>query len=218
MMDARVEEVKSEIEAQLSEAANDILELEDDVLLSDNEEAKDLYYAGSAAYSEFQERLAGATSLAQLDELAEGADLALWQLESADALIEGRERPPKPPARPEFAPPAATPAPEQRHPELPEDLQLRRDRRSQRSTRPRQRSSGGLGGLGAAAVILRSLQQGRSPRPRTTRRAAQAPRSTGVQMPDFGSSRRTGRSSRRSSPPAGSPKPTLRGRARRRRR
>ena len=68
----RIDEVKAEIQGQLSEAANDILELEDDILLSDNQDAKELYYSGSAGYAQFQEQLAGATSLAQLDDLAEG--------------------------------------------------------------------------------------------------------------------------------------------------
>ncbi len=213
MMADRIDEVKAEIQAQLSEAANDVLELEDDVLLSDNQEAKELYYSGSAAYSEFQEKLASATSLAELDELAEGADLALWQLESAEALLEGREPPPKPEPRPEYQPPApTTSAP--RHPQLPEDLQLRRERRDQRGTRPRTRSAGGLGGLGAAAVILRSLQQGRAPRPTSTRRAAQAPGR--VQMPDLGRSIRPG--TRTPQAPSPSSRPTLRGRGRRRRR
>lgn len=213
MVERRVDEVKAEIQAQLSEAANDILELEDDILLSDHQEAKELYYAGSEAYSRFQEQLAGASSFAELDALAEGADIALWQLESAEALLEGREPPPKPEPRPGFEPPQPAQQ-ERRHPDLPEDLQLRRERRAQRGTRPRQRSSGGLGGLGAAAVILRSLQRGRAPQPpRTTRRASG---SSGVQVPTFGSSsRRGGSSSRSRTPRSSAPKP--RGRARRRR-
>jgi len=93
---SRIDELKGEIQGQLSEAANDILELEDDIFLSDNEDAKELYYSGSAGCAQFQERLAGASSLAELDDLAEGADLALWQLESAAALLDGIAPPPRP--------------------------------------------------------------------------------------------------------------------------
>ena len=214
----RIDEVKAEIQGQLSEAANDILELEDDILLSDNQDAKELYYSGSAGYAQFQEQLAGATSLAQLDHLAEGADLALWQLEAAEALLDGEAPPPRPKARPDFEPPAPPPSSQVRHPELPEELQLRRDRRDVRGVRPRQRSSAGIGGLGAAAVILRSLQQGRPP----TVGTSQSARQTGGQTRrDVGSKQTTSR--RRTSSPRGSnvgpkaKKPSLKGRARRRR-
>ena len=214
----RIEEVKAEIQGQLSEAANDILELEDDILLSDNQEAKELFYSGSTGYAQFQEQLAGAMSLAQLDELAEGADLALWQLEAAEAVLDGEAPPPRPEARPDFEPPAPPPSSQVRHPELPEELQLRRDRRDVRGVRPRQRSSAGIGGLGTAAVILRSLQQGRTPTVGTSRSA----RPTGGQTRrDVGSKQTTSR--RRTSSPRGSnvgpkaKKPSLKGRARRQR-
>ena len=185
MFQTRIDEVKTEIQGQLSEAANDILELEDDVLLSDNDEAKELYYAGSAGYAQFQESLAEAQTLAELHDLAEGIDVTLWKLESAEALLEGRSAPPKPDARPDLEPPAPTPT-QQRHPELPEDLQMRRQRRDQRGTRPRQRSRGGIGGLGAAAAVLESVQQGRLPRVGSRRSAAPTRRASQVQMPDRG--------------------------------
>ena len=208
---SRIDEIKGEIQGQLSEAANDILELEDDIFLSDNEDAKELYYSGSAGYTQFQERLAGASSLAELDDLAEGADLALWQLESAEALLDGIAPPPRPSVRPDLDPPVPAPRIRER-PELPKELQIRRERRDRRGTRPRQRSSSGLGGLGAAAVILRSLQAGRTPT------AGSIP-TTGARRSEVSarSKRRagSGAQARRATPKT--TKPTLKGRSRRRR-
>jgi hypothetical protein len=221
MLDDKIDDVKAEIQAQLSEAANDILELEDDILLSDNEEAKRLYYAGSKAYAEFQEQLTSARSFAELGRLAEGVDVAHWQLESAEALLEGKPKPPKPTARPGFEPPAPATPTQSRHPELPDDLQMRRDRRDARGSRPRQRSSGGLGGLGAAAVILKSLQEGRKPRS-DPRRASSPTRATGVDMSDLGGSSSRSTTTRRPSSSSRAPKtptakPIIKGRSRKRR-
>ena len=193
MFDKRIDEVKADIQAQLGEAANDILELEDEVLLSDNDEAKELYYAGSVGYAEFQEKLAKARSMAELQDLAEGVDHALWQLESAEAMLDGKKPPPKPEARPDFEPPKTVPG-QQRHPELPVDLQMRRNRQQQRASRPRQKSSGDIGGLGAAAVILKQIQESMSSRsgssgssPRASTRSASSRGSTsGVDMPNLG--------------------------------
>ena len=212
MFEDRIDEIKAEIQGQLSEAANDILELEDDVLLSDNEQAKDLYYVGSAGYARFQDSLAKAQSLAELDELAEGIDLTLWQLESAASLLDGSDPPPKPQARPDFQPPPV----ERRRPELPEDLQMRRRRREQRGAGSRQRSSAGLGGLGAAAVTLRTLTHRRSPRIRSPRSVAG--RVWKVPRPASGGSHRPPpKRGQRPTPSRRSVSPKPKGRARRKR-
>ena len=218
MLENRIDEVKAEIQAQLSEAANDILELEDDILLSENEEAKELYFAGSAGYAQFQEQLSNANSLAELDELAEGADLALWQLESAEALLESKTLPPKPSPRSEYQPPAPPQSNQPRHPELPEALQMRQRRRDERGSRPRQRSGGGLGGLGAATVILKSLQQNRRPSVDSRRSASRSTRSAGFDMPNPDGSREPSPTrQRRTSETKPVSGPTLKGRTRRKR-
>lgn len=215
----RLGEIKTEIQAQLSEAANDILELEDDVLLSDNEQAKELYYSGSSAYSQFQDQLASAQSYADLDRLAEGADHALWQLESAEALIEGRQPPAKPEPRPGFEPPPPPPAPEPRRQELPEQLQIRRERRASRGTRERSRSSGGLGGLASAAMILKTLEQGRSPRIGTSApaRVATSTSRSSASRPRSSTKSTSSKSRSASSSRSSSSSPRIKGRSRKRR-
>lgn len=230
-MAGRIDEIKAEIRSQLGAVADDILELEDEVLLSDNEQAKDLYAAGSQGYAEFEERLDAATTLAELDDLAEGLDATQWQLEAAEALVDGKPLPPKPADRPDFEPPPSLqqPRPPARSPraDLPPDLQMRRERGERIEggrVPPRRRRSGGwLGGLGTAAVILKELQRGGRARPRRS----------GLQWPGGGSSRAGGSgvnvpnlgrrsSSGRSSSTGGSRAPrssgkTMRGRARRKR-
>lgn len=228
----RVDEIKAEIRAQMSGAADDILELEDEVLLSDNEQAKDLFAAGSQGYAEFEGRLEAATTLAELHDLAEDLDRTMWQLDAAEALVDGKPLPPEPADRPDYEPPARRqPVPGQTpgRPDLPPDLQMRTERGERIPTgspAPRRRSGDWLGGLGTAAVILRSLQQGQRRRsrsgfqlPGTTRRTS---RGSGVQMPDLGgggSRTRQGSTSGRGSSASTSrraDKP-MRGRARRKR-
>jgi hypothetical protein len=232
--EGRIDEIKAEIRSQLGAVADDILELEDEVLFSDNEQAKDLYAAGSQSYADFEEQLDAATTLAQLDDLAEVLDRSQWQLEAAEALIDGKPMPPQPADRPDFEPPASPqqPRPPARSPraDLPPDLQMRRERGEpiDGGRAPQRRRSGGwLGGLGTAAVILKNLQQNRQTQSRRSRSGIQWPgggRSSGgsgVNMPNLGSSGRSSRttrsSSRSSSPSSASSGKSMKGRARRKR-
>jgi len=241
--EGRIDEIKNEIRGQLGEVANDILELEDEVMMSDNSQAKDLYAAGSQGYAEFEEKLDAATTLAELNDLAEGLDRTQWQLEAAEALVDGEPLPPKPADRPDYEPPPSQPRPPSRstRADLPPDLQMRRERgeKIDAGRVPQRRRSGGwLGGLGTAAVILKSIQQGQQRRSRTgiqwpgSRNTSPRQSSTGVNVPDLGggtskttsrsrSSSRSGRSSRSSRGSSGSSSrrqgKSMKGRARRKR-
>ncbi len=97
---ARLEEAKAEIRSQLATVANQILEHSDRVALSQQESVESLFRAANETYAEVEERLEGAATLRQLEELSDRLDRARWQLESVDALLEGREPPPEPADRP----------------------------------------------------------------------------------------------------------------------
>lgn len=211
---AKLEELKSEIRNELGTAANEILALEDRVRMSENDRAQELYAAGARGYAEFQEELEAARSFDEIHELGNKVDMVLWQLEAAEALIEGREIPPEP--VPESLPAPEAPPAEPRRADLPPDLDLRRDRRP--PLQPSGPGGGGFdsfGGLGAIAVILRELQ--RAGRPARTPFGSGRSRG-GMQMPRFpgfgsGSGRRgPSGSSRRSSPRRSSGSSTSRSR------
>ncbi len=224
----RIDEIKAEVRGQLGDVANDILELEDEVLLSDNSQAKDFYATGSAAYAEFEEKLEAASSPKELHDLVDGLDMTQWQLSAAEALVDGKAIPPKPEEHGDHQP--AQPSSRPGRADLPPDLQMRRER-GQRipsgGPRPRRRSGGWLGGLGTAATILKGLRQtsgGRRSSPRS--RASTSGRisgggSSGINLPNLGGGRSTRRSSRSSSrsprPSSGSGSKSMRGRARRKR-
>jgi hypothetical protein len=105
---------RSEIQQQLDAVANDILDMEDEVRSADDDRVDALYNEAGDTYREASGALAGAGSPEALLDIANAVDLAVWQLDSAEALLDGKEPPPKPePKRLEpVAPPATTAAPD----------------------------------------------------------------------------------------------------------
>lgn len=215
---ARLEALKDEVRKELGTAANEILELEDRVRVADNDRASELYAAGAQGYADFQETLDSATTPEEIHELGNQVDRVLWQLASAEAIIEGRDVPPEP--VPEPFPEASTPP--GRRADLPPELDMRRERPR---PAPSGRGGGGLGslgGLGAIAVIMREMQRASRSRPRAPR--VRVGRSgSRIQVPQFPTTgRRTSggaprRRSSRSSARSGSRPSRPKGRGRRRR-
>jgi hypothetical protein len=101
---------RAEIQQQLDAVANDILDMEDEVRTADNDRVDALYNGAGETYQEASAALAGADAPQELLDIANAVDVAVWQLDSAEALLDGKEPPPKPdPKRLEpVAPPAAT--------------------------------------------------------------------------------------------------------------
>lgn len=90
-------EAKAEIRVQLDAVANDVLDLEDRVRVADNDQA-DLYYQqASATYSSASDVFEKVTELGQLETVSDALDDAAWQLDAAEAILDGRPVPPKPP-------------------------------------------------------------------------------------------------------------------------
>jgi len=102
-------EVKELAKAKLAEVANDILEMEDEVSVTDNPEVKGHYQRASAMYAQAMEETETATSIAEMFEVSGDLDLAIWELDCAEALLDGKPKPPKP--EPPKAEPVLSPTP-----------------------------------------------------------------------------------------------------------
>ncbi len=84
------------VQKQVDAIANDILDLEDEVRVANNAEVDEFYNAASATYRTVTERLQQADTPHELVELSNDLDIAIWQLDSAEALLDGKPKPPKP--------------------------------------------------------------------------------------------------------------------------
>jgi len=104
----RLAGVRATAQAKLDDIANDIIAMEEEVELSENEEAKAYYEQASATYGDALGRAERAQTPDELLALSTQLDEAIWQLDCAEALLDGVPLPakPKPPA-PAPAPPAA---------------------------------------------------------------------------------------------------------------
>lgn len=132
MARGRLEEVRSMARAKLDDIANDIIELEDEVELSGNSEARSHYQSASATYT---------TALAEIDEVRSANEMvgliakldeAIWELDVAEALLDGKPVPPKPePPKPEPPKPEREPVSQSR-PREAKDAEV--DRRPQRQS------------------------------------------------------------------------------------
>lgn len=91
-----VEAARAEIRSQLEAVAHDIVEHEAAVDLSGNEAAIGYFREASATYTDVSAAVDVTTNLLELAELNDEIDLARWQLEAAEALLDGRPLPPKP--------------------------------------------------------------------------------------------------------------------------
>lgn len=96
----RMDEVKRLAHEKLNEVANDILEMEDEVAVSENAEVKEHYQRASTMYTRAMEDTARALTVEQMLEVSEELDLAIWELDCAEALLDGKPKPPKPTAPP----------------------------------------------------------------------------------------------------------------------
>ncbi len=94
----RLAEARAEIEAQMAAVANEILEFSDRVDAESYPEAVKRFRRASEIFQGAEERLAGARGPADLAALSNELAKAKWELEAAEAIVEGREIPPAPTA------------------------------------------------------------------------------------------------------------------------
>lgn len=94
--DDSIDEGRAELRAQLNVVAAEIVEHADRIQLSENAEAIDHFRDANEIYASVDAKLPKADDLLELAELSDQIDLARWHFETADALVAGREAPPKP--------------------------------------------------------------------------------------------------------------------------
>ncbi len=167
--------------------ANEILDLADKVTLSEQDQAEEYFRTASATFQTAQEQLDQATTLAELERLSDQLDTTRWQLEAAEAVVEGRPVPPEPDDRPNscFFDPTHRAGVEEAKIETaagtktvsvcpecagklrrgeqpkPRDI-LVGGRRVPAPMAPRSHGGGGFDWMGAVAVILSGMAQGSS--------------------------------------------------------
>jgi hypothetical protein len=92
----RVGETRMVIRGQLDAIASDILNLEDEVRAAGDDEALIQYRNASATYAAALGELETADTAGELTDLAIRLDVAIWQLDVTEALLDGNPLPVKP--------------------------------------------------------------------------------------------------------------------------
>ncbi len=105
----RLAEARRAVGERIDALANDIIDLEDEITASGNEEAQARFQRATAVYGEAAERAAAAATPTALRALSARLDEAIWELDCAEAILDGRELPPRPtpPAVETATPPAS---------------------------------------------------------------------------------------------------------------
>jgi hypothetical protein len=84
------------IQKQVDAIANDILDMEDEVRVADNAEVHTLYNEASETYRTLTERLQAADNPQELLAISNELDLAIWKLDCAEAVLDGKPKPARP--------------------------------------------------------------------------------------------------------------------------
>jgi hypothetical protein len=217
----RLSQARLVIQEQLNDIANDVLAMEDEVRVADNARASRFYEQATETYNEASEALPKTDTPQGLVDLSNKLDVAIWQLDSAEAILDDKPLPERPepkrlpeeaPPRPSSRRPAPAPAPRTTVPG-PSSYQRRTTRRSStgggslmdllilaggammnsRRRNTRRPNSGGLGG--GLGDLFRRRSQPAPPRSTTTRSPSSSERSNPVPGPGRPASPSSSRSS-----------------------
>ncbi|MDH3463159.1 MAG: hypothetical protein OEM32_06000 [Acidimicrobiia bacterium] len=82
--------------AKLADIANDILEMEDEVRLAEDHEVAAHYQRASATYSELIDEVDRLSDVEDLIEVIFRLDVAIWELDVAESILDGKTPPAKP--------------------------------------------------------------------------------------------------------------------------
>ncbi len=105
-----IDQARSEVKRRLDAVANDIIDLEDEVSASDDPAVPVLYASATEQYAKALGAYEHATVPQELLDMAEDLDMAIWRLDSVEALLDGQPMPPKPEKpQPTAPPPAGSP-------------------------------------------------------------------------------------------------------------
>jgi hypothetical protein len=154
---ARLAEFRTAAQEKLDAIANDILEMETEVSMAENPEIQQHYNSASAKYGEVIDKVKTVTDPEALLDLTHQLDIAIWELDVAEAYLDGKP-PPKKPEPPKFERPepqqGATPPPTISSPTRPQY-----DRRPQRQSSP---AGSDLGSILLALLAARGMGGGRN--------------------------------------------------------
>jgi hypothetical protein len=96
---------RAAVQKQIDAVANDLLDMEDEVRVANNDEVDQFYNDAGETYREVTERVQAVETPQQLLDISNELDVAIWQLDSAEALLDGKSKPPRPePKRLEMPP------------------------------------------------------------------------------------------------------------------
>jgi hypothetical protein len=84
------------VQKQVDAVANDILDMEDEVRVAANAEVDQFYNEASETYRTVTDRLQKAETPEQLLDISNDLDVAIWQLDCAEAALDGKPKPPRP--------------------------------------------------------------------------------------------------------------------------
>lgn len=87
------------VQKQVDAVANDILDMEDEVRLANNPEVDRFYNEASETYRGITERLQSAKLPSDVLEISNDLDVAIWQLDCAEAVLDGKPKPSRPVAK-----------------------------------------------------------------------------------------------------------------------
>jgi len=174
-----IDAARSEVKQRLDDVANDIIDLESEVAVSEDRAVKEHYESATTAYAGALETYEASATPQQLMTTAADLDMAIWHLDCADALLDGEDLPPKP-EKPKLQAPPPAPAqaadagsPPTSTPRIPEAVYRR----------PQRRSSSGTGDM-LMGLLIGSMAGSRRPgraygRSRATGRSGGRSRSSG---------------------------------------
>jgi hypothetical protein len=197
------QKIRAELQNEIDELANDVLVLSGPTDLSDKPQAIEYYREATDTYLDTSEEILGFGELKHVD-LAELSDFgarvahARWQMDAAEAIMDGEPLPEKPKVEPPPPPaqPPQQPTPQQRQQHLPQRAPRER---VPYSPSPR-RSGGGLLDVLIAGAGTMASGRGRSGgRSSGSRRSQSSPRSGGGFLGGNSRSESSGRSSSRRS-------------------
>jgi hypothetical protein len=95
----RIERTRAAVRQQRDAVSNDILKLEDEVRAAGNEDALAHYRNATLTYAAIVGDFETGDTPEELTDLAARLDTAIWQLDAAEAILDGNPLPPEPQAR-----------------------------------------------------------------------------------------------------------------------
>lgn len=95
----RIAAARAEVQKRIDDVANDLLDMEDEVRAADNDRADRFYNEAGDTYRAVSDALDTAGTPQDLLQLSNKLDVAIWQLDTAEAILDGTELPERPEPR-----------------------------------------------------------------------------------------------------------------------